>query len=222
MEKVVILGAGGHAREVLWGFEEDNKVMPRWEVLGFIDENTRNKGLVLCNLPILGDFGWFDRAPCRDIHVISGVGNCRTKLHFAEEAGRLGLDFCSIVHPSVLMSSRVEVGEGTVIAAASILTTDVRIGKHVTVNLDCTISHDVAMGDYCTLAPGCHISGNVTLEDGVDLGTGSTIIQGRSVGAWSTIGAGAVVVDDIPPDVTAVGVPARIVRESKGGGSIAT
>jgi sugar O-acyltransferase (sialic acid O-acetyltransferase NeuD family) len=168
MEKVVILGAGGHAREVLWVFEEENRVKPRWEVLGFIDEDTLNKGKMLCNLPILGDFAWFGTGVSRDVKVISGVGNCRTKLHFAEKAASLGLTFCSVTHPSVLMSHYVEVGEGTIIAAGNIITTQVKIGNHVTINLGCTISHDVIIGDYCTIAPGCHISGNVRFEEGVD------------------------------------------------------
>ncbi len=215
VDNVVILGAGGHAREVLWMFEEANKVGLQWNVLGFIDENRLNRGKILCNLPILGDFGWFDQPVARGAKVVSGVGDCGTKVHFAKEASSLGLTFCSVIHPSVLMSNHVEVGEGTVIAAGSIVTTQVRIGNHVTVNLDCTISHDVVIGDYCTLAPGCHISGNVMLEEGVDLGTGTTIIQGRSVGAWSKIGAGAVVIDDIPNHVTAVGVPAKIVKTGK-------
>jgi sugar O-acyltransferase (sialic acid O-acetyltransferase NeuD family) len=212
MEKVVILGAGGHAREVLWVFEEENRVEPRWEVLGFIDEDISNKRKILCNLPVLGDFTWFDKRDSHDLKVISGVGNCRTKLRFAEKAASLGLKFCSVVHPSVLKSNYVEVGEGAIIAAGNIITTQVKIGNHVTVNLGCTISHDVLIGDYCTIAPGCHISGNVRFEEGVDFGTGATIIQGRSVGAWSTIGAGAVVRDEIPKNVTAVGVPARIVK----------
>ncbi|NIQ37471.1 MAG: transferase [Proteobacteria bacterium] len=214
MKKVVILGAGGHAREVLWVFEEQNKAEPSWEVLGFIDENTLNKGRDLCNLPILGDFGWFEKTVSREVYVISGVGNCRTKLHFAEKAANLGLNFCSVVHPSVMMSSHVTVGEGTVIAAGSIITTQVKIANHVTVNVGCTISHDAVIEDYCTIAPGCHISGNVKFGEGVDFGTCATIIQGKSVGAWSKIGAGAVVIEDIPANVAAVGVPARIVREA--------
>jgi sugar O-acyltransferase (sialic acid O-acetyltransferase NeuD family) len=212
MEKVVILGAGGHAREVLWAFEEQNKVEQTWEVLGFIDEDTSNKGRTICSLPVLGGFGWFEKTASQDVRVISGVGDCETKRQFAEKAESLGLRFCSIVHPSVLISTYVEVGEGTVIAAGSIVTTQVRIGRHVTVNVDCTISHDVIIDDYCTLAPGCHISGSVKLGKGVDFGTCATVIQGRSVGPWSKIGAGAVVIDDIPENVTAVGVPARIVR----------
>ena len=215
MEKVVILGAGGHAREVVWVFEEENSVEPRWEVLGFIDEDPSKRGEMLCNLPILGDFRWFERRASHEVRVISGVGDCRTKRHFAEKAASLGLEFCSVIHPSVMMSNYVEVGEGTIIAAGSIITTQVKIGKHVTVNLGCTISHDVIIGDYCTIAPGCHISGNVRFEEGVDFGTGATIIQGRLVGAWSTIGAGAVVRDEIPRNVTAVGVPARIVRQGQ-------
>ena len=213
MEKVVILGAGGHAREVLWVFEEENRVEPRWDVLGFIDEDILKKGGILCNLPILGDFTWFEGRVSHDAKVISGVGDCSTKRRFAEKAASLGLEFCSVIHPSVTMSNAVEVGEGTIIAAGTIITTQVKIGNHVTVNLGCTISHDVVIGDYCTIAPGCHISGNVRFEEGVDFGTGATIIQGRSVGAWSTIGAGAVVRDEIPRNVTAVGVPARIVGQ---------
>jgi sugar O-acyltransferase (sialic acid O-acetyltransferase NeuD family) len=213
MEKVVILGAGGFAREVLWVFEEGNRVEPRWEILGFIDEDISKKGKMLCNLPVLGDFTWFDNRASYDIKVISGTGNCRTKLHFAEKAACLGLEFCSVIHPSVLMSNYVEVGEGTVITAGNIITTQVKIGNHVTINLDCTIGHDVIIGDYCTIAPGCHISGNVKFEEGVDFGTGATIIQGRSVGAWSKIGAGGVVLDEIPGNVTAVGVPAKVVRQ---------
>lgn len=213
MEKVVILGAGGFAREVLWVFEDRNRVEPRWEVLGFIDEDISKEGKALCNLPVLGDFTWFDNRASHGVKVISGTGNCRTKLHFAEKAASLGLEFCSVIHPSVLMSNYVEVGQGTVITAGNIITTQVEIGNHVTINLDSTIGHDVIIGDYCTIAPGCHISGNVKFEAGVDFGTGATIIQGRSVGAWSTVGAGAVVLDEIPRNVTAVGVPARIVRK---------
>ncbi len=101
MEKVVILGAGGHAREVLWAFEEDNRATPKWEVLGFIDENTSNTGRKISDLPILGDFKWFDKEDRYDIYVISGAGNCQTKLRFAEKAAAVGLRFCSVIDSSV-------------------------------------------------------------------------------------------------------------------------
>jgi len=213
MQKVVILGAGGFAREVLWVFREANKVNHQWEVLGFIDENPENQGKVICDLPILGGFEWFKTVDKSEIKVICGVGNPKTKKHFVEKAESRKLEFCSVTHLNVRMSEYVKIGKGTVITAGNIITTQVKIGNHVSLNLDCTIGHDDNIGDYCNIAPGAHISGNVTFKEGVDFGTGAVILQGLTVGKWSIIGAGAVVIDDIPDNVTAVGVPARVIEK---------
>lgn len=212
MRKVVILGAAGFAREVLWVFREANKVKHQWEVLGFIDENPENHGKAICDLPILGGFEWVKTVDKSEIKVICGVGNPKTKKYFVEKAETLGLKFCSVIHPNVRMSKYVEIGKGTVIAAGNIITTQVKISNHVSLNLDCTLGHDDAIEDYCNIAPGAHISGNVTLKEGVDFGTGAVILQGLMVGKWSVIGAGAVVINNIPDNVTAVGVPARVVK----------
>lgn len=212
MQKVVIVGAGGFAREVLWVFREANKANRQWEVLGFIDENPENHGKVICDLPILGDFEWFKTVDKSKIKVICGVGSPKTKKYFVDKAKSLGLEFCSVIHPNVRMSQYVEVGKGTVITAGNIITTQVKIGNHVSLNLDCTLGHDDIIEDYCNIAPGAHISGNVTVKEGADIGTGAVILQGLKIGAWSIIGAGAVVIDDIPDNVTAVGVPAKVIK----------
>jgi len=213
LKKVVILGAGGFAREVLLIFKDANVVNREWEVLGFIDENEENQGVFLCDLPILGGFDWFENGRSSDISAICAVGSPQIKRKMVEKANDIDLKFCSIIHPSAKMSKYVEVGEGTIIAAGNILTTQIKIGSHVIINLDCTIGHDSVIEDYCTVAPGVHISGNVHLEKGGDFGTGSVIIQGITIGAWSIIGAGAAVVNDIPSHVTAVGVPAKVIKE---------
>jgi len=212
MRKVVILGAGGFAREVLWVFREAIKADHQWEVLGFIDEEPENHGKLICDLPVLGGFEWFRRVDKSGIKVICGAGTPKTKKHFVEKAESLGLGFCSVIHPNVRMSKYVEIGKGTVITAGNIMTTQVEIRKYVSLNLNCTLGHDSTIEDYCNIAPGYHITGNVTLKEGVDFGTGAIILQGLTVGKWSIIGAGAVVVNSIPDNVTAVGVPARVVK----------
>ncbi len=212
MQKVVILGAGGFAREVYWVFCEDNLENNRWDVLGFVDENEDNHGKILCDIPILGGFEWFDKERISQVKVICGVGGGENKKYFVEKAKALGLNFCTVIHPNVRMSRFVEIGEGTVICAGNIITTQVKIGNYVSLNLDNTIGHDTVIKDYCNVAPGSHISGNVILNEGVDFGTGAVILQGVSVGAWSIIGAGAAVIDDIPPNVTAVGIPATVMK----------
>ncbi|MFX0132873.1 MAG: acetyltransferase [Candidatus Hodarchaeota archaeon] len=212
MKKVMILGAGGFARETLWIFRDANKEKNEWEVIGFIDENEENHGKIVCDLPILGGFEWFDKNNYSDMYVINSVGFPKSKKKVVEKAISKNLKFCSVIHPSVRMSQYIEIGKGTIIAAGNILTTQIRIGDHVILNLDCTVGHDSIIEDHCTIAPGSHISGNVHFKEGVDFGTGSVVIQGVTVGAWSIIGAGAVVISEIPPNVTAVGVPAKVIK----------
>jgi sugar O-acyltransferase (sialic acid O-acetyltransferase NeuD family) len=103
----------------------------------------------------------------------------------------------------------VELGCGNIICAGTIITVNIKIGNHVIINLDCTVGHDTVINDYVTCAPSVNISGQVEIEEGCDIGTNAAIIQGKKIGKWSIIGAGAVVSRDIPPGCTAVGVPAK-------------
>jgi sugar O-acyltransferase (sialic acid O-acetyltransferase NeuD family) len=211
LNDLVILGAGGFAREVWWLSEDVNQDIPTWNVLGFIDEAPEAEGKLLCDLPVLGGFGWFERHAEKPF-VICGVGSNRTRRRFVEKARSLGLRHATLVHPATRMSRFVEVGEGSVICAGTVLTTQIRIGSYVNLNLGCTIGHDAVIEDFCNLSPGVHISGSVHLEEGVDVGSGAVVLPGKRVGRDSTLGAGAVVAADVPPRSVAVGVPARVVR----------
>lgn len=210
---VVILGAGGLAREAYWVFRDSNKTTARkWNVIGFIDDNRANFGKNLCGITVLGDFGWLKKANIRELKVVCAVGSPRAKRHMVERATQLGLEFCTVIHPSAQMSEYVSVGSGAVVTAGCILTTQVRVGNHVFLNLDTTVGHDVVIENFVNVAPGCHISGTVTLREGTDLGTGAVVLQGITVGQWSTVGAGAVVIEDVPPNAVVAGVPAKVIR----------
>jgi sugar O-acyltransferase (sialic acid O-acetyltransferase NeuD family) len=207
---LVILGAGGFAREVWWLSEEVNRERPEWNVVGFIDEAPGAAGTLLCDRPVLGDFGWFEGRSDPPF-VVCGVGSNETRRRFVGLARTLGLRFGTLVHPTVQRSRFVEVGEGSVLCAGVILTTQIRIGAHVNLNLGCTVGHDAVIEDFCNLSPGVHISGAVHLESGVDIGTGAVVLPGARVGRDSVLGAGAVVRSDVPARSVAVGVPARVV-----------
>lgn len=215
MTDVVILGAGGFARETCWAFLADNAEKKKWNLLGFVDDAPALQSQVRCDLPVLGGFAWLELNIGKHFEVICGVGNPRTRKLLAQRATALGFRFCTLIHPSVRMSRWVEVGPGTIITAGNILTTQITLGPHVLLNLDCTIGHDTVIGAYCNINPGCHISGSVTFGEGVDFGTGAVILQGKTVGDWSIVGAGAVVTADIPANVTAVGVPCRVIQEHR-------
>jgi sugar O-acyltransferase (sialic acid O-acetyltransferase NeuD family) len=212
VKKVVILGAGGHARSVLHAFRDDNIRKKQWDVLGFVDDDKRIHEKIICGVPVLGGFEWFDAHERKDIHVMNAVASPKEKKNIVERAYEKNLKFCALIHPSVWKSEYVKIGEGTFIAAGNILTTYIEIGSHVIINLSCTIGHDSIVEDLCTIAPGVHLSGNAHIKRGSDIGAGSVILQGRSIGPWSVAGAGSVVNNDIPPSCTAAGVPARVVK----------
>ncbi|MDA8226634.1 MAG: acetyltransferase [Desulfitobacterium hafniense] len=211
MKDIVIIGAGGFAREVAWLIEGINRKESQWKLLGFIDENKENRGKVLNGAKVLGDFSWFTTIN-KEIYAVCAVGNPKIKEQLVNKTNEAGVKFATLIHPDAVISNYSEIGEGTIICVGNIVTTNIIIGNHVILNLDCTVGHDAVIDDYCTIAPSVNISGNVKLNKGVDVGTGSAIIQGIEIGEYSIIGAGSVVVRSIPARCTVVGSPAKPIK----------
>lgn len=105
--------------------------------------------------------------------------------------------YATIIHPSVILSRWVHIGEGSVLAAGTILTCNINIGKHAHLNLQTTIAHDCILGDYFTAAPAVHISGNCVIGDCVYFGTNSSVKHRIKIANEVIIGMGGVVVKDI-------------------------
>lgn len=213
MKPVVIIGAGGFAREVLDIIDAVNAEKPQYEVLGYIvDSQYGLPGTMINDKPILGGYDWLQQRS-EDIMVICGVGSPQDRYKLVKRAEVMGCRFFSVVHPTAILTRWVQVGQGTVITAGCILTNQIRIGDHVQVNLDCTIGHDAILGNFVTLAPGVHISGNVVLAEGTYVGTGANIIEKLRIGRWSIVGAGSTVLKDVPANTTVVGVPAKVIKQ---------
>ena len=216
MTDLVIFGSGGFAREVLQVALDQNDDARTWNVLGFLDGDPETHGQAVHDLPVFGAAEWLAGQP--DVSVVVGVGATPARRRIVQtiEAVR-PTAFATLVHPRAWLGRRVALGAGSVVCAGSLLTTDIETGRHVVLNLDCTVGHDARLGDFVTAAPSVNISGAVTVGEGCDLGTGAVFIQGVTVGAWTVVGAGAVVVRDLPPNVTAVGAPARAIKERPAG-----
>lgn len=175
---------------------------------GFVSDAPLDNELFASRGPWLGPCEALSSLDSQDYVIAIGDGRVRRKL--SQLADRHGHRAITLIHPAAIIGRHgVTIGEGSVICAQSIITTDVRIGRHVHLNRAAQVGHDSRVGDFSTLHPGAILSGNVTLDEGTTVGTNAAIVPGKSVGAWTVIGAGAAVVAELPSNVTAVGVPAK-------------
>jgi sugar O-acyltransferase (sialic acid O-acetyltransferase NeuD family) len=209
MKDIVIIGAGGFGREVVWLIECINKVANEWNIVGFVDDNESIQGTVINGYKVVGNIEWLRH---QEFYVVNAIGDPITKKKVMERIKDSKNNYPILIHPNVICSNKVKIGEGSIICAGNIITVNIEIGKHVIINLDCTIGHDAILGDYTTVLPSVNISGFVKTEECVSIGTSSAIIQGVTVGKNSIIGAGAVVVKDLPANCTAVGIPAKPIK----------
>lgn len=214
MTPLVIVGTGGCAREVHQIVEDINAVAPSWTLLGFIDDNPALHGSLVHGYPVLGGIDCLDQPQLAGVALAVGIGNpaVRRRIVARIKARCPGIAFATLIHPGARIGNRVAIGSGALIWQDAVITTDASLGAHVIVNTCCSIAHDAAIGDFVTFAPSVSLAGNVTVGEGVDLGIGCTAIQGKNIGEWSIIGAGAVVIGHIEANVTAVGVPARVIK----------
>lgn len=217
--KLIVIGAGSHAKEVSQYVADLSGSGVSVTLRAFVDEQRpagRWRGAeVLGGFEALGDF--LDRHRDAVFHYLTAVGQNAVRRRFVQRIRALERENVvpwTLVHPQAMVGDSVELGEGTCICPGAIVTADVRIGRHCIINVKASISHDCELGDYVNVNPGATVCGNVRLGEGCYLGAGATVIHKVSIGPWSVIGAGAVVVDDLPGYVTAVGVPARIIRQA--------
>ncbi|HAT4328042.1 acetyltransferase [Clostridium perfringens] len=210
MKDLVIVGAGGFGREVAWLVEQINEVSKEWNLIGFIDENKEMHETLINGYKVLGGIDWLKD---KDIYYVCAIGNSKIRKDIVERINKFKLKAATIIHPSVLINKKyVEVGEGCIICASSILTVNIKLGKHVILNLDCTVGHDAILKDFVTVYPSVNISGNCIIDKCVELGTGTQIIQGKIIGENTIIGAGSVVIKNIEKNRTAVGIPAKTIK----------
>ncbi len=209
---LIIIGASGFGREVAWLVERINNDSLTWNLLGFLDDNSELAGTGVDGYTVLGTCETAAAYP--DACYVCAIGSAKIRKQVIDKITGIvpDIQYATLIDPSVLISDRVAIGEGSIICAGTIVTVDITIGCHVIINLDCTIGHDAVLEDFVTLYPSVNISGYTIIGACSEMGTGTQIIQMKKVGRESIVGAGAVVVKDIPDRCTAVGTPAKPIK----------
>lgn len=203
-KKICILGAGGFGREVLCCLIDQIKTsnLKIEEIACFMVRDEEYNEQKIMGIDVIPQSS-FDPLM---YNVVVAIGDPASRKSVVDSLPE-NTTYMSIIHPSAVISEWVEIGEGCVITAGTILTCNIKIGKHAHLNLHTTIGHDCTMGDYFTTAPATNISGNCHFGDVVYFGTNSAIRQGISICNNVTIGMGGVVVKDITEEGVYFGNP---------------
>lgn len=212
MKDLIVIGSGGLGRETVWTAERMNAAQPEWNILGFLDDNIQIRGRTVDGYKVIGTVS--DAVKYPDAYFVVAIGSARIRRLIAEKLSELcDVKYATLIDPAaVICRERVKIGEGCIICANTYITLDIAIGNHVYIGGNGTVGHDAVIEDFVTLYPGVNVSGTTKIGTGSELGTGTQIIQGLSVGRNTIVGAGSVIVRNLPSDCTAVGVPAKPIK----------
>lgn len=213
-KELILVGAGGCMREVLWQIEELNIQQYTWKVLGYVDVSAQHGTIQVgnCECPYLGDDDYLLKQK-EDINVAVCVGEPELRRKIAEKLQKNSrIKFPNLILSDTRICSDVQMGIGCIISMGVRISTKVEMGDFVFVNLDSIICHDGEIGNYVTISPDVRLAGNVSIGDGCDIGLGTKVIQGVNIGNSTVTGAGSVVVRQVQGMCTIVGVPAERIK----------
>ena len=196
-KKMVLYGAGGHAKVILDILEAQGKT-----VGSVVDDNPNLTEFM--GKKVIHEVN--DASP---IIVSIGINGIRRKV--VEKLAPTTV-FETAIHPSAIVSSHATIAEGTVVMQGAIVQSCVQVGKHSIINTGASVDHDCVLGDFVHVSPHATLCGNVSVGEGTWIGAGAVVIPGIRIGKNCIIGAGSVVVKDLPDGVKAYGNPCRIIE----------
>lgn len=210
-EGIVVVGGGGHARVVM-----ETLLAAGLRVAGYTDP--AGAGGSFGGIRCLGDDGALPALAATVRYAIVALGDNALRGRLARRAEELGFELASAIHPSARISPSATLGRGLAIMANAVLNAGAVVLDNAIVNTAASVDHDCRIGRDAHVAPGCRLAGYVTVEEGALVGVGSVVGRGRPVriGAWAMVGAGSVVIHDVPPGATVAGNPARPLRRAAG------
>lgn len=208
--KLVIWGASGHAKVIA----DIIQLHGDFQIVGFLDDvNVDRHGQTFFGYTILGGKEQLDELITSGIeHTIIGFGNCHSRYQLAKFAYSKGFKFTNAIHPRSIIARDVLIGEGSVVVAGAVVNPGSKLGKHVIINTCASVGHDCTVQDAVHIAPGVRVGGHSTIGERSWIGIGSALRDHVKIGKNCIIGAGTVVVKDLPDNVVAYGVPAKIIR----------
>lgn len=210
MEKIVLVGAGGHCKVII----DIIKSMRKYEIVCITD--SKGVGDKIFDIPIIGSdevLPQVYKGGVRNAFVCLGSINnigFRDKIYY--KLRKIGYEVPKLIHNKAIVSPYAKIEDGTCVMAGAVVNAGAVIQENCIINTSSIIEHDCVIGRNSHISPGANLAGGVKIGDNSHVGMGASIIQGVTIGTNVVIGAGAVVLEDLKDNVTAVGIPSKIIK----------
>ncbi len=192
MEKLVLIGGGGHCKSVL----DAVKRMGFFDEIVITDSNMPSDTIVM-GCKVVGTDDELSRLFDDGFHnafiTVGSIKSTALRRKLAQKAISIGFTFPNIIDPSALISREVLLGSGIYVGKNVVLNAGCRISDHAIINTASIIEHDCDIGEFTHIAVGCVICGGCSIKNDVFIGANTTIIQNISIGSQMVIGAGEIV-----------------------------
>lgn len=207
MRQLVVLGAGGFARQIVSILEDINHEQKLYSLIGFLSQDW------IPGDPELAIIGRDEHLASLDAEYVIGVGDTALRRQMGSLADGCGRTAANLVHPGARIHNQATVGSGMLVADGARILYGATIGRHAVINLYSVVGHDCHVGDNAFLPNNVTIGARCRIGNDVRFGIGAIVLDEVRVGDRAIIGAGAVVTRDVPPDTCVVGVPARPIQQ---------
>jgi sugar O-acyltransferase (sialic acid O-acetyltransferase NeuD family) len=210
--RLLVYGAGVHAQVVIETIHRQG----RYALVGLLDDDPAVTGRTVLGIPVLGGAEraaelWADGVT----HCFVAIGDNHRRRLKVEELLGLGFELATVIDPTAIVLSRVRIAPGTLVLGHCHIGVNTALGTGCLISVSCVVGHDCVLREYAHLTPGVLLGGNVRVGEQSFLGLGCSVLPGLRIGHRVTVGAGAAVICNLPDDVVAAGVPARVIRYIK-------